>query len=241
MFILKKKKKKEKKVGIVIGSWDIEILKDYFAPLEVDLILKIPLSYNYVEGKLVWPHTANGVYSVKSGYNFLAKEKSLPSSAFSHQDDGQSVWKKLWSLSMPNKVKNFLWRASREAIPVKKNLVARKVIAEDVCDHCHVATEDVHHALWDYQELSAMWEAESMWLFRRTKKFSNFFRTGSLCVRGEQKLGSLCYLGMDNLVPPKFTSDQQQTILALSSGHFGLTDPSELYPGPTVPKNAVRC
>ena len=171
----KKKKKKEKKVGIVIGSWDIEILKDYFAPLEVDLILKIPLSYNYVEDKLVWPHTANGVYSVKSGYNFLAKEKSLPSSAFSHQDDGQSVWKKLWSLSVPNKVKNFLWRASREAIPVKKNLVARKVIAEDVCDHCHVATEDVHHALWDYQELSAMWEAESMWLFRRTKKFSNFF------------------------------------------------------------------
>ena len=72
----KKKKKKEKKVGIVIGSWDIDILKGFFASLEVDLILKIPLSPNYVEEKLFWPHTANGVYSVKSGYNFLAKEKS---------------------------------------------------------------------------------------------------------------------------------------------------------------------
>ena len=76
---------------------------------------------------------------------------------------------------MPNKIKNFLWRASREAIPVKKNLVVRKVLSEDICDHCQVATEDVHHALWDYHELSALWEADSLWLFRRTKKFSNFF------------------------------------------------------------------
>nr|POE63869.1 putative ribonuclease h protein [Quercus suber] len=156
-------------------SWDIDILKGFFAPLEVDLILKIPLSSSYVEDKLVWPHTANGVYSIKSGYNFLAKEKLSPSLALSHQDDGRSIWKKLWSLSMPNKIKNFLWRVSTEVILVKKNLVACKVLAEDVCDHCHVATEDVHHALWDCQELSAMWEADSMWLFRRTKKFSNFF------------------------------------------------------------------
>ena len=76
---------------------------------------------------------------------------------------------------MPNKIKNFLWRASREAIPVKKNLVVRKVLSEDICDHCQVATEDIHHALWDYHELSALWEADSLWLFRRTKKFSNFF------------------------------------------------------------------
>ena len=32
---------------------DIDILKGFFAPLEVDLILKIPLSSNYVEDKLV--------------------------------------------------------------------------------------------------------------------------------------------------------------------------------------------
>ena len=76
---------------------------------------------------------------------------------------------------MPNKIKNFLWRVSREAIPIKKNLVACKVLSEDICDHCHVAIEDVHHALRDCQELSALWEADSLWLFRRTKKFSNFF------------------------------------------------------------------
>ena len=74
---------------------------------------------------------------------------------------------------MPNKSKNFLWRASKEAIPIKKNLVARKVLSKD--DHCHSATEDVHHALWDCHELLALWESNALWQFRRTKKFSNFF------------------------------------------------------------------
>ena len=156
-------------------TWYIDILNGFFAPLEVDLILKIPLSFNYVEDKLVWPHTANGVYSVKSGYNFLAKEKASSPLAASFLDDGRSIWKTLWTLSVPNKIKNFLWRASKEAIPVKKNLVARKVLSEDVCDHCHAATEDVHHALWDCHKLLPLWEADSLWLFRRTKKFSNFF------------------------------------------------------------------
>ena len=77
---------------------------------------------------------------------------------------------------MPNKIKKFLWKASKEAIPVKKNLVAHKVLSEDVCDHYHSATEDVHHALWDCHELSALWESNALWQFRRTKKFSNFFK-----------------------------------------------------------------
>ena len=169
-------------------TWDMDVLKGFFAPLEVGLILKIPLSSNHVEDKLVWPHTANGVYSVKSEYNFLAKEKTSPSLVVSLQDDGRSIWKKLWSLSVPNKIKNFLWRASREAIPVKKNLVARKVLSEEVCDHCHVATEDVHHALWECHELSALWESNALWLFRRTKKFLNFFELVSHVL--EEKINS---------------------------------------------------
>ena len=137
---------------------------------------------------LFWPHTTNGVYSVKSRYNFLAKEKSSLSSVCSPQGDGRSIWKKLWSLFVPNNVKNFLWRVSREVIPVKKNLVARRFIAEDVCCHCQVATKDVHHALWDCQELSAIWEVDSLWLLQRTKKFSNFFELVSYVL--EEKKNS---------------------------------------------------
>ena len=33
-----------------------------------------------------------------------------------------------------------------------------------------------NHALWDCHELLALWESNALWRFRRTKKFSNFFK-----------------------------------------------------------------
>ena len=117
-------------------SWDRDALFGYFAPMEADLILKIPLSPTRVEDKLIWPHVPNGVYSVKSGYRFLVKDKVGPLPHQSSQDVVPSIWSRIWKLSVPNKVKNFLWKACKEALPVKKNLVRRRVLEEDVCCHC---------------------------------------------------------------------------------------------------------
>ena len=58
---------------------------------------------------------------------------------------------------------------------MKKNLVRKKVIAEDVCCKCNLEAEDGYHALWDCPELTAIWEADTLWLFCRSKKFSNFY------------------------------------------------------------------
>ncbi|KAL0014108.1 hypothetical protein SO802_001177 [Lithocarpus litseifolius] len=68
-------------------SWDRDTVAGFFAPLEADLILKIPLSATNVEDKLIWPHVPNGVYSVKSGYRFLVREKAIPRP--SHQAQAQ--------------------------------------------------------------------------------------------------------------------------------------------------------
>ena len=62
-------------------SWDKDVIIGYFAPMEIDLIFKIPLSPTTVEDKLIWPHVPNGVYTVRSSYRFLVKEKSDPSSS----------------------------------------------------------------------------------------------------------------------------------------------------------------
>ena len=76
-------------------SWDRDAFLGYFAPMEVDLILKIPLSPTTVEDKLIWPHVPNGVYTVRSGYRFLVKEKSEPTSSPFSQSEASSVWDRI--------------------------------------------------------------------------------------------------------------------------------------------------
>ena len=115
------------------------------------------------------------ILSVRFGYRFLVKDKSGPSPSPHSYGETTSIWIHIWGLLVPNKVKNFLWRACKEALTVKKNLVRRRVIDKDVCCHCNLKAEDGYHALWDCSELSAIWEADMMWPFCRSKKFSNFF------------------------------------------------------------------
>ncbi|KAL0011189.1 hypothetical protein SO802_006297 [Lithocarpus litseifolius] len=155
--------------------------------MEADLILKIPLSPTNVEDKLIWPHVPNGVYTMRFGYRFLVKDKLSPSPSPHSQGETTIVWSRIWGLSVPNKVKIFLWRARKEALPVKKNLVRRRVIDEDVCCHCNLKAEDGYHALWDCFEHLAIWEVDTMWLFCRSKKFSNFFELARFVLeKGKQ-------------------------------------------------------
>ena len=42
--------------------------------------------------------------------------------------------------------------------------------------------EDGVHALWDCANLSAIWEADTLWLFYRSKKFTNFYELASFVL-----------------------------------------------------------
>nr|XP_023897448.1 uncharacterized protein LOC112009346 [Quercus suber] len=92
------------------------------------MVKSIPLCLITQPDELIWPHSANGVYTVKSGYRFLQTE-------FQNQQPGQSnplmlkpLWKGIWSLKVPSKVKNLVWRAVKNSLPTKQNLVKRKAI-----------------------------------------------------------------------------------------------------------------
>ena len=42
---------------------------------------------------------------------------------------------------MPSKIKNFVWRASKDALPVKKNLLRRKISQDGQCEICKARDE----------------------------------------------------------------------------------------------------
>ena len=46
----------------------------------------------------------------------------------------RSFWKHLWRCNVPHKVRHFVWRACRDILPTKANLVARKVIPDSCCE-----------------------------------------------------------------------------------------------------------
>ena len=92
-------------------QWEVGLLQGLFSSQEVELIMSIPLCRTYVEDKLIWPYTASGTYSVQSGYKFLASAETDQNTTVNPSFDG-GIWKLIWSLSVPNKVRNFLDRKS---------------------------------------------------------------------------------------------------------------------------------
>lgn len=68
-------------------------------------------------------------------------------------------------MAVQNKVRNFHWRAVRNSIPSKSNPVRRKVLGENICDHCKAGSKDVIHALWLCPLLDSIWNSNPSWNF----------------------------------------------------------------------------
>ncbi|KAH9753855.1 putative reverse transcriptase/RNA-dependent DNA polymerase [Citrus sinensis] len=98
--------------------------------MDRDLILRIPLSSGRDADSWYWLPDPKGLYTVRSCYRMLDQKLSPPSS---------SVWRKLWQLPVPPKVKNFLWRAMANVLPTADNLRQRRVEwLEELFDRCQL-------------------------------------------------------------------------------------------------------
>ena len=64
---------------------------------------------------------------------------------------------------MPSKVKILVWRAAKNSLPTKQNLVKRKVLTNDYCDHCKMQQEDTLHALYLSPKLEEIWFSVQAW------------------------------------------------------------------------------
>ena len=76
-------------------------------------------------------------------------------------------------LDVPNKIKNFVWRSSRDAILVKKNLKKRKILNDDKCEQCGQAKESVLHAIWECSKLSPIWDVIPDFACHQSRSFAD--------------------------------------------------------------------
>ena len=126
------------------------MIREKFSRDDMEAIIRIPLSRRDVPDTIVWLPNKDGVYSVRSGYGIarlLSKETNGMEESSSGQNKGL-IWKRLWKLHLPNKIKIFGWRACHDILPTKKNLAQRRIIGDSVCELCQQGSESGIHVLW---------------------------------------------------------------------------------------------
>lgn len=57
--------------------------------------------------------------------------------------------KKLWSLKIPPKVRNFMWRCAHHILPIRITLSRQGMDINTSCPHCDAEVETIVHALRD--------------------------------------------------------------------------------------------
>ncbi|KAL6204632.1 hypothetical protein ACLB2K_021899 [Fragaria x ananassa] len=160
------------------SMWDVIFIQTHFLPVDADKILSIPVCERSGSDVAIWHYTNDGYYTVKSGY-WLAMElkqvgKSTSSSGEKGETNSNSIWSIIWGLSVPNKVKLFLWRAYHAFLPCVERLFKRKVCSSDICSRCGGASESVLHSLWACRIAQKVWKCS--WLAGVVKlwKFQSF-------------------------------------------------------------------
>lgn len=135
------------------NTWDEEILRDLFNDRDVNLIQKIPLPMRQEQDSWFWPSDDKGLFTVRSCYRMLQGESVNVNSGF---------WKKLWSMQVPSKIVNFLWRACKLCLPTAVALVSKNVQIDVKCSWCRMYNEDAVHVLFLCSFAQSVWESTGL-------------------------------------------------------------------------------
>lgn len=78
----------------------------------------------------------------------------IPSSSIATKNQ----WSIIWTLTLPEKIKIFIWRATNNLLLSAENLLKRKVIQEPTCQVCKMGVENAFHALVACKAAKKIWK-----------------------------------------------------------------------------------
>ncbi len=138
--------------------WNVPILHEIFEQDSIQKIQQIPLHDTRSVDGFSWKPHPTGVFTVKTAYNLAVSPEFRGDEGDScNRTQHQCVWKALWKLKMPNKVKIHLWRACMGALPTRFSLRRRRVLADPICPICSGEDETTTHALWSCPYAGTIW------------------------------------------------------------------------------------
>ena len=86
----------------------------------------------------------------------------------------RKFWKFLWALSIPPKVKSFLWRACLGILPTFEMLHLRHMRDNGLCPGCTLASESMAHSLWTCPVANDVWVESGLKLQKWDRFILNF-------------------------------------------------------------------
>jgi hypothetical protein len=149
------------------GTWDEDLIRSIFHQVNAQRILLIPLTSNGFNDFIAWHYNRSGVFSVKSAYHVEWKHQFngvTCRSLISGAPLNNPMWKNLWKLEVPAKVKIYCWRIMHGIISLKAILFSRHIGDSGICPICNIEDEDVLHMLFNCQGAANIGER---WALRR--------------------------------------------------------------------------
>lgn len=134
-------------------EWDVEKIEQSL-PFHREQILKIKLSTQGMEDKLVWLKNVSGEYSTRSGYLTITQEKADKTPV---DPDAPTDWlPSVWNIKTSEKIKVFLWKSLLGALPVGKQFAIRNIPVSALCTRCN-AVESINHLLFQCPYAVKVW------------------------------------------------------------------------------------
>ena len=76
----------------------------------------------------------------------------------SHGDPRIPLWKWIWQLKIPPKIRIFFWKVFANALPTLLNLRKRRVNIDGMCLVCGLEVESIYHALFKCVGVKNIWD-----------------------------------------------------------------------------------
>ena len=169
-------------IELITRWWNVDLIRASFLSFEADTFLKIPLSHNLPEDKIIWIGNRREEFSVKSAYHITHNMiESNDQGESSIGDPCKPLWKRLWHLNLPAKIKVFAWRACVNGLPTMDAFFSRGISQNKVCLVCGNEAENIDHALISCDFSSLVW---NLWLenLLRMQGFGKSFLDSALFI-----------------------------------------------------------
>jgi ribonuclease HI len=143
--------------------WKKELLEEYFLPMDVEVIMSIPLSTRRLEDRWAWHYEKSGILTVRSVYRLLVQTKKRREdwlegrSASSGTAAEGKAWQRLWKVvQVPSKLRIFLWRLAHQSLPTGDVRRHRHMADTSACSLCG-AEDSWRHSLLSCTIARSVW------------------------------------------------------------------------------------